>query len=245
MEYDKYKLNIKEIIAGAFVWALISAVLAYFFYKSVTAWVLIFLFLPVFFIFEKKILGEKRRWKLTLEFKEMIRILSVNLQAGNSAENSFAYTLKEMQKIFGNKSDMTKECETIVKGLQNNIVLEKLISSFGERSHIEEINEFAEVFSIAKRSGGNLKEIIADTAEVIDTKIELKREFKTLISSKQFEHRLMCLIPFLIVGYIGVTSPGYFDMFYGNTKGVLIMSICLLVYIGAFVWGEKIANIKI
>ena len=177
----------------------------------------------------------------------MIRILSVNLQAGNSAENSFAYTLKEMQKIFGNKSDMTKECETIVKGLQNNIVLEKLISSFGERSHIEEITEFAEVFSIAKRSGGNLKEVmeVVLTSEVIDTKIELKREFKTLISSKQFEHRLMCLIPFLIVGYIGVTSPGYFEVFYGNTKGVLIMSICLLVYIGAFVWGEKIANIKI
>ena len=73
----------------------------------------------------------------------------------------------------------------------------------------------------------------------------MKREFKTLISSKQFEHRLMCLIPFLIVGYIGATSPGYFDMFYGNLKGILIMSVCLLVYVGAFVWGEKIANIKI
>ena len=245
MQYDKYKLKVKEVIAGAFVWALISAVLAYFFYKSFIAWGVIFLFLPVFFIFEKRVLKEKRKWKMTLEFKEMIRILSVNLQAGNSAENSFSFTLKEMKKIFGNKSDMTKECETIVKGLQNNIVLENLISSFGERSHIEEINEFAEVFSIAKRSGGNLKEIIADTAEVIDTKIEMKREFKTMISSKQFEHRIMCLIPFLILGYIGITSPGYFDMFYYNTKGVLIMSVCLLIYIGAFVWGEKIANIKI
>lgn len=245
MQYDRYRLNIKEILFGAIIWAASSAVLSFFFYRSIIAWIAIFLFLPLFFLFEKNYLAAKRRWRLTLEFKEMIRILSVNLQAGNSCENSFAYTYKEMQKIFGNKSDMTRECETIVRGLQNNVVLENLVSSFGERSHIEEIEEFAEVFSIAKRSGGNLKEIIADTAEVIDTKIEMKREFKTLISSKQFEQRLMCLIPFLIVGYIGATSPGYFDMFYGNLKGILIMSVCLLVYVGAFVWGEKIANIKI
>ena len=245
MQYDVYKLKIKEVLAGAALWALVSALFAFFFYRSFFAWIVLFALLPVFLKFEKKYLAEKRRWKLTLEFKEMIRILSVNLQAGNSAENSFVYTYREMFKIFGERSDMTKECETIVRGLENNIVLESLISSFGERSHVEEINEFAEVFSIAKRSGGNLREIIADTVEVIDTKIEMKREFKTLISSKQFEHRLMCGIPFLILGYIGVTSPGYFDMFYGNLKGILIMSVCLLVYIGAFVWGEKIANIKV
>ena len=139
---------------------------------------------------------------------------------------------------------MTRECETIVRGLENNLVLEKLVLSFGERSCVEEISEFTEVFSIAKRSGGNLKEIISDTTEVIDTKIEMKREFRTLISSKKFEHRLMCVIPFVILGYIGITSPGYFDLLYGNTRGVLIMSVCLAVYLGAFIWGENIANIK-
>ena len=118
------------------------------------------------------------------------------------------------------------------------------MASFGERSCIEEIKDFSEVFSIAKRSGGNIKEIISDTTDVIDAKIEMKREFRTLISSKRFEHRLMCVIPFAILGYIGVTSPGYFDMLYGNMRGIVIMTICLFVYLGAFLWGEKIADIK-
>ena len=181
---------------------------------------------------------------MTLEFKEMIRIIAVNLQAGSSAENAFRSAYREIRYMFGEKSFMTKECEFIVRGLENNLVLENLVVSFGERSCIEEIRDFSEVFSVAKRSGGNLKEIIADTTDVIDTKIEMKREFRTLISSKRFEHRLMCIIPFVIIGYIGVTSPGYFDMLYGNMRGIVIMTICLLVYLGAFLWGEKIADIK-
>ncbi|MBO4785156.1 MAG: type II secretion system F family protein [Lachnospiraceae bacterium] len=181
---------------------------------------------------------------MTLEFKEMIRIIAVNLQAGSSAENAFRSAYREIRYMFGEKSFMTKECEFIVRGLENNLVLENLVASFGERSCIEEIRDFSEVFSVAKRSGGNLKEIIADTTDVIDTKIEMKREFRTLISSKRFEHRLMCVIPFVILGYIGVTSPGYFDMLYGNTRGIAIMTVCLFVYLGAFLWGEKIADIK-
>lgn len=244
MKYDRYKLKFWELLASAGLWAFASGILAFFFYKSVLAGFVIFLFFPVFLIFVRKYLLEKRKWKMTLEFKEMIRIIAVNLQAGSSAENAFKSAYREIKYMFGEKSYMTMECENIVKGLENNLVLENLVSSLGERSCIEEISEFSEVFSIAKRSGGNLREIISDTTDVIDMKIEMKREFRTLISSKQFEHRLMCVIPFFILGYIGITSPGYFDMFYGNLRGILIMSVCLLAYLGAFIWGEKIADIK-
>lgn len=245
MKYDKYRLNIKELFLSILIWAAASGILAYFFYRSFVAALVIFLLFPVFLIFVKKYLLEKRKWKMTLEFREMIRIISVNLQAGSSAENAFKHAYREIKKLFGDKSFITMECETIVRGLENNLVLETLVSSFGERSCVEEIREFAEVFSIAKRSGGNLKEIILDTTEVIDTKIEMKREFQTLISSKRLEHRLMCVIPFVILGYIGITSRGYFDVLYGNMRGIAIMSVCLLVYMGAFIWGEKIADIKL
>ena len=244
MRYDKYKLSLKELLSGILIWAVASVILSYFFYRSIIACFIIFIFFPVFLIFVKKYLLEKRKWKMTIEFKEMIRIIAVNLQAGCSAENAFRSAYREIRYMFGEKSFMTKECEFIVRGLENNLVLENLLASFGERSCIEEIKEFSEVFSIAKRSGGNLKEIIADTTDVIDTKIEMKRDFRTLISSKRFEHRLMCIIPFVILGYIGTTSPGYFDNLYGNMRGVVIMTACLFVYLGAFLWGEKIADIK-
>ncbi|MCR4649002.1 MAG: type II secretion system F family protein [Lachnospiraceae bacterium] len=244
MRYDVYKLNPLEIIVSVLIWVSVSAFLAFFFYRSVIAAIIIFLFVPIFIKYVKKYLKERRNRKLEAEFKEMIRILSINLQSGNSAENAFVNTLFEMKKLYGEKAMMTKECEVIVRGLENNVVIEDLILSLGERSANEEIADFAGIFAIAKRSGGNLKEIISDTVEVIESKIEMKREFMILISSKQFEHRIMCIIPFAIVSYIGISSPGYFDGLYGNPFGIGIMSVCLAVYLGAFIWGEKIADIK-
>ena len=55
MRYDKYKLNIKEIFISVFIWAAASALLSYFFYRSLIAGVIIFIFFPVFLIFVKKI----------------------------------------------------------------------------------------------------------------------------------------------------------------------------------------------
>ena len=44
MRYDKYKLNIKEIFISVFIWAAASALLSYFFYRSLIAGVIIFIF---------------------------------------------------------------------------------------------------------------------------------------------------------------------------------------------------------
>ena len=46
--------------------------------------------------------------------------------------------------------------------------------------------------------------------------------------------------PFLIVFYIGVTSPGFFDVLYHSPEGVLFMTMCLAAYLGALVLSERI-----
>lgn len=245
MDYRTYKFTKRELIKNIVIWALISGVPAFFFYRSLIAWIVIFLFCPVFLKYRKKECLKKRANRMNMEFKELIRFLSSSLQAGMSVENAFSCAYCDMEKLFSSEAIMTKECEAIVHGIENNLVVEKLLLSLGERSGVEEINEFALVFAVANRSGGNLRDIIADTTDTINAKIEMKKEFEVAISSKKLEQRIMCVIPFGIIGYIGITSPGYFDTLYHGFAGVTIMTICFLLYVGAFVWGEKILDLKI
>ena len=244
-DYSKYVLTPGETALSILIWIFISAFLAFFFYRSVLSAFIIFAFFPLFLKYVKNVLKEARQWKMTLEFREMIKIISSDIQAGNSVENAMYYAYREMASLYGKDSYMTKECGQIVRGIENNMVIESLFMSLGERSAINEIRDFSGIFLVAKRSGGNLKDIIADTVDVIDMKTELKREFRVLLSSKRLEHRIMCVVPFFILIYIGSTSKGYFDCLYHNTSGVLIMTVCMAVYVGAFLWGERILNIKI
>ena len=140
---------------------------------------------------------------------------------------------------------MAGEIIRIRKGLSLNVTLEELMADLAKRSGLEDIRVFSEVFGIAKRNGGNVNDVLQNTAHVMKEKMSLENEIDVLIAEKKMEFGIMEVIPFLILMYIGTTSKGYFDILYGNVKGVVFMTICLAVYLGAVVIGSRIVNINV
>ena len=199
MIYDTYHFNAKERMVLFAAWIGISGVVAYFFYRSWIVWGIVLLGFPLFLKWQKKSAVRKRKWELTLAFREAIVIVAGNLQAGNSVENAFRRAYSDLKSLYGEEGDITKEFLVIGRGLENNLILEKMLLDFGTRSGVEDIKDFADIFAVAKRTGGNLKEIIADTVEIISDKIEIKRSLRILISEKQFEQKIMSVIPFLMI----------------------------------------------
>lgn len=245
MAYNTYHFSTKEKVAFILMWTVTSGVIAYFFYR---AWIVMFIVLlcfPLFLKWQRKSAVRKRKWELTLAFREAIAIVAGNLQAGNSVENAFRKAYSDLKSLYGEGADITKEFLVIGRGLENNLILEKMLLDFGARSGVEDIKDFADIFAVAKRTGGNLKEIIADTVEIISDKIEMKRSLRILISEKQLEQKIMSVIPFFILIYIGMTSPGYFDSLYHSLSGIGIMTACLVAYIVAILWGMKITAIEV
>ena len=105
--------------------------------------------------------------------------------------------------------------------------------------------QFADVFLTAKRSGGNMTEILAETADMIEQKMAVDREIDVLLSSRKLEQKIMNVVPFFIIFYISLTSKGFFDVLYHNPVGILIMTICMAVYLAAFLLSEKIVEIEV
>ena len=147
--------------------------------------------------------------------------------------------------LYGKESHICKELNYIAKGLDNNIVLEKLLYDFAMRSHIQDIIQFADVFMIAKRSGGNMTEILSETADTIEQKISVDKEIQVLVSSKKMEQKIMNVIPFIIIFYIELTSKGFFNSLYHNLIGVVVMTVCLAVYLAAIMISGKLVEIEV
>lgn len=105
--------------------------------------------------------------------------------------------------------------------------------------------QFADVFLIAKRSGGNMTDILEKTAAVIGQKIETDQEIRLMISAKKMEQKIMNMVPFLIIFYIGTTSKGFFDVLYHNLIGVVIMTVCLGLYGTAYLLSKRIVEIEV
>jgi len=126
-----------------------------------------------------------------------------------------------------------------------NRSVEQALSEFAGRSGLDDVKNFAEVFAAAKRSGGELVPIISHTADVIRDKVQVRQEILTMTASKQFEQRIMSMIPFFIVLYIDMTSPGFFNIMYSTGIGRILMTLCLVIYITAIAIARLIMKIEV
>lgn len=244
MDYRSYRLTFKEhgkCLAGA---VLLTAVIAYLFYDS--AWGLL-IFPTVYVILRKRgsAQGKARvQAQIGKEFLDVLRTVSSALLAGLSMENAWREAAREIEGLYGESSIMGRELIRINGKVGMNIPLEQQLEELAMRSGNADVASFAEVFSFAKRSGGNLVTIMEGTANHIRARFETEREIQVLVASKQLEQKVMNVVPLLILAYLKVTSIGFLDILYRNVAGVLFMSGCLLAYGGAILLSERMLRIE-
>ena len=245
MDYAHYTFSRQEIVMYLLIGAVFNAMISWLFYDSIIAW---FLMLPLFVLSlkEKGIqLCQKRKRKLELEFRDVILSVSSNLQAGYSVENAFREAYKDIVLLYGTESVMAAEMRLIFRKLSNNEQLESALLNLAKRSDVQDIRDFADIFSIAKRGGGDMRTIIANTAAIIGDKQEVRREIETVVSEKKLEQQIMKYIPFFIIFYISLTTKGYFESLYHNLLGWIVMTVALLIYMAACKLSDRILQIDV
>lgn len=215
------------------------------FYKSWYAFVLI---LPIGYIcrkYNQKKRDERKKRQLLKEFQFCMEMISANLLAGYALENSFVDAKKELEVLYGKESQMCSELEKINRKVSMNQPVERVFEEFALQCGVKEIEDFSEILSFAKRSGGDLIAIIQGTVENIGSKIRIEEEIQSMIAEKKMEQKVMNVMPMFLLFYLDLMSPGYLDVLYGNLAGVLIMTFCLLVYLAAILLSERIAHIEV
>ncbi len=238
-------LNAAEKTEALSEGTIIVCIFAYFFYASF--WAVPFM-LPILISWtrrRKRTMGENKKEQFRMQFRDAVMSVSTNQRAGYSIENSFREAYKDMKLLYGSKSVICTELGRISVGLNNHVPLGELLTMLGDKSDIDDIRQFAEIFRIAHKSGGSMPQIIGYTAEMIDGRAEVEKDIHLMLASRKYEQKLMEGIPFFLIAYMKVTNKGFFDVLYHNISGVMIMTLCMLVYIAACVLSEKIVQIVI
>lgn len=228
--YGQYTLNVREWGLAVGLGVFLAGVVAYTFYRSWIAFLVLLILAGVCPRYCREYWKKQRLMKLEIQFKETIQILSASLSAGYSVENAVAACGRELELMYGPQGMMTREMAYMDRQLKMNRPIEALMADLALRSGLEEVENFARIFVIAKRSGGRLVPIISHTVQIMNDRLQVKEEVRTLTASRKFEQKIMSLMPFVMILYIDSTSPGFFTMMYTTAMGRLVMTGCLAVY---------------
>lgn len=180
--------------------------------------------------------------KLLLQFKDLLETLSASYSAGLTTTKAFADALNEMTELYGDNADIVTELKMINIGLQHNFNIEDLLLNFAQRSGLDDVDSFANVFEVCNRKGGNLKQIVSESRSVINDKIEIEMEIQTMVAASKNELNIMMIMPFIIM----FSLRGMGDSMTGNSPlNIAVKLGALVVFAGAYVIGLKLVDIKI
>ena len=241
-DYGTHLWTLQEKILLILQCAGVTVMLSWFFYRSL--WAALPLSILAIWFGRRQCAGKAQedRRILLLQFCDMTQSAAAAMKAGYSVENAFLESYDDMRMMYGADSMICRELNVIRRGLIMNLTLDQLLGDLGQRSHVPQIREFAAVFSIARKSGGNMAEIIRSTAEVIHRLVETREEILTQTAARRMERNIMIVMPFAILAYVETGNKGYFDSLYHNLTGAAIMTGCLIVYLGAYFLSGRILD---
>lgn len=191
----------------------------------------------------KNNLKEKRDKRLAKQFMDMLEVLSTSLSAGNTVNDAFLNARTDMLGQYSENDMIIQELSEIIAGLNNGKTLEEMLTSFGKRSCSEDIENFSNVVSNCYRLGGNFRDVIRKTRNIISDKMSISDEIDTKLASNKLQHNAMCVMPIILVMMLKMSNSSFSDNL-SSGLGIIITTVAIALFVASYFWGRKIINIR-
>ena len=189
--------------------------------------------------------AKKRRLnRLLSQFQSMLESLVVSLQSGSTDLAAFKHALADMELMYSEKADIVKEVATVIAKFDYGISIGEALMDIAERSKLEDIKLFANVYLSIQGKGDKTREIVMKTQKVLSDKITIQNEIKTISSGALMEINIMVVIPIVIVAMMGFMGGELMGGLF-TTGGRIATTFAICIFIGAYFMGKKIASIEV
>lgn len=243
-EDGTYRMGVSDHLQYVVLWFLVCGCVGWLFYDQI---LFIILALPAYGLFYRKLYRLKTRkyqMQMRQDFKDVMLSIYSSLSAGTTLEESIKRALEDMKRSLPAESRMILELDIICKKMETNISVTQGLEDMALRCKNRDIENFIQVLILAKKQGGNMSGLVRDSVGKIQGRIETTYEIEGIIGAKRNEFIFMCVIPAGVILYMRVFSSEFMDVLYGNMVGMVVMTVCLAIYIGALLLGIAILKME-
>lgn len=182
----------------------------------------------------------RRRKEFTLEFCDYLDAVSSCLSCGKNAYEAFVTANEDMQGLYSPASPICVESLRVSNGLKSGRSIDDLLRSMAARSRSEDVEIFADVFSICNTAGGNLRQTVNETKATIIEKINIENEIATSLAAPKNELNIMAVMPVAITAALRILG----DNLAGGTS-FIVSTIAVALFAFSYRLGLKIVQIEV
>lgn len=187
---------------------------------------------------------KNKRDTLKRQFRDMLESLTTALGAGSNVAEAFKSTYSDLKVQYEEDAPIIQELYIILMGMRDNVDIEVLLADFGDRSGIDDIKSFANVFEVCFRNGGDIRDTIRNTHSILSDKMEISEDIETILTGNKSQQNIMIVMPVVLIAMIKMMSADFAANFV-TPVGVIATTIGVAMFVGSYFLGKTILEIKV
>jgi tight adherence protein B len=184
-------------------------------------------------------LMKSRVKKFTTNFPDAIELLVRGLKSGLPVGETLTMIAKEIPGPVGDEFKMVTEKIRIGK------TMEDALQETADRLGTPEFQFFVITLAIQRETGGNLAETLANLADVLRKRAQMKLKIRAMSSESKASAYIVGSLPFFVFGMVWSVNPNYLAGFFSEPR-LIIAGLVGMVWmsIGAGIMA-KMVNFEI
>ena len=181
----------------------------------------------------------RRIKNFTTNFPDAIELLVRGLKSGMPVSETLSVIAKEIAGPVG------EEFKLVVEKIKIGKSMEEALQETADRLGTPEFQFFVITLAIQRETGGNLAETLANLADVLRKRAQMKLKIRAMSSESKASAYIVGSLPFFVSGMIWMINPKYIEGFFHEPR-LMIAGVVGAVWmaIGAFIMA-KMVNFEI
>ncbi len=178
----------------------------------------------------------RRANAFTAKFPDAIELLVRGLRSGLPVTETLGVVAKEVPGPVG------EEFKMITERIKIGRTMEDALQETADRLNMPEFNFFCITLAIQRETGGNLGETLANLADVLRKRAQMKLKIRAMASESKASAYIVGALPFVVFVMIFWINPDYLGGFFTDDR-LIVTGLGGLTWmgIGAFIMAKMVS----
>lgn len=239
VEQSGESTSVAKTLSRSLFLAIVAASIVFLYSKVILLSILaglVLAFLPIVLLIRKR---AQRLVIFEEQLADSLGVMSRALKSGHPLTETFNLISEEMP------DPIASEFGRVFSDLNYGMPLKAALQSLLVRIPSMSLHSFVTAVLIQSETGGGLAEILENVSDVIRSRFKLQRKIKTLSAEGRMSAWILAMVPFVLAGFISISSPDYLPVLFNDPLGQKIILGAFVMLILGILWIRRIIRFEV
>lgn len=170
---------------------------------------------------------------------DALDLMARSMQAGHAFSSALQVAAKDCAP------PLSHELRTVFEEINFGISTAQALQGLATRVASEDVRYFVVAVIIQSETGGNLAEILKNTAQLIRERQKIAGVVRVLSAEGRISALILSLLPFVLAALMSLLNPGFVSRLWTDPMGLQLVYISLTLMAIGILWMWRLIQIRV